>query len=70
MAKSSLTGEGSGTGYNLGMHYEPLTGVKLGVAYRSQIKVNHNGGFTTSLPAPITAGPPSRARPPLSFPRR
>ena len=40
-----LTGEGNGAGYNFGMLYEPLTGVKLGVAYRSQIKVNHDGGF-------------------------
>ena len=63
-----LTGEGSGTGYNLGMLYEPLTGVKLGAAYRSQIKVNHTGAFTTSLPAPLVAGPSSTGESTIVFP--
>ena len=54
-----LRGEGSGTGYNFGLHYEPLSGVRLGVAYRSQIKVNHYGDLTTALPAPLPAGPTS-----------
>jgi long-chain fatty acid transport protein len=51
-----LNGEGKGSGYNLGLLYEPLSGVKLGVAYRSQIKVNHGGGFTTTLPPPLPGG--------------
>jgi long-chain fatty acid transport protein len=54
-----FTGEGSGAGYNLGVHYEPLTGVKLGVAYRSQIKVTHCGNFTVALP--LTLGPGARS---------
>ena len=54
--ETQVTGEGSGSGFNLGLHYEPISGVKLGVAYRSQIKVEHNGAFSTSLPAPINQG--------------
>ena len=69
-AETEVTGEGSGSGYNLGLHYEPVSGVKLGVAYRSQIKVNHSGGLSTSLPVPLGRGPPARARPPSSIPRR
>jgi long-chain fatty acid transport protein len=55
--ETELTGDGSGNGYNLGLLYEPLSGVKLGVAYRSQIKVNHSGAFTSNLPAPLGQGP-------------
>jgi long-chain fatty acid transport protein len=54
--ETQVTGEGSGSGYNLGLHYEPVSGVKLGVAYRSQIKVNHSGGLSTGLPAPLAQG--------------
>ena len=63
-----LTGEGSGAGYNFGMLYEPLTGVKLGVAYRSQIKVNHSGAFTTNLSPPLIAGPTSPGEAAIVFP--
>jgi long-chain fatty acid transport protein len=49
----TLTGEGHGVGYNLGGHYEPWSGVKLGVAYRSKIEVNHKGSLSTALPVPI-----------------
>jgi long-chain fatty acid transport protein len=63
-----LTGEGSGAGYNFGMLYEPLTGVKLGVAYRSQIKVNHSGAFTTNLAPPLIAGPTSPGEAAIVFP--
>jgi long-chain fatty acid transport protein len=63
-----LVGEGSGAGYNFGMHYEPLTGVKLGVAYRSQIKVNHSGAFTTNLPVPLGAGPTSPGEATIVYP--
>jgi long-chain fatty acid transport protein len=51
-----LDGEGSGPGYNLGMLYEPVSGVKLGVAYRSQIKVTHSGAFTVGFQPGIPAG--------------
>ncbi len=54
-----VRGEGSGSGYNFGALYEPLSGVKLGVAYRSQIKVNHGGGLSTSLPAPLSPTAPA-----------
>ncbi|MFZ5447211.1 MAG: OmpP1/FadL family transporter [Thermodesulfobacteriota bacterium] len=50
----TLDGEGNGFGYNFGLLYEPLSGVKLGVAYRSQISVQHNGDLTTNLPPPLT----------------
>jgi long-chain fatty acid transport protein len=63
-----VKGEGSGTGYNFGMLYEPLTGVKLGVAYRSQIKVNHSGSFTTTLPPPLGAGPTSPGESSIVYP--
>jgi long-chain fatty acid transport protein len=51
----SLDGSGVGYGYNFGMLYEPLTGVKLGVSYRSQVSVMHNGAYTTNLPPPLPA---------------
>ena len=66
--ETEVTGEGSGSGYNLGLHYEPVSGVKLGVAYRSQIKVNHSGGFTTSLPVPLGAGPTSPGEATIVYP--
>ena len=54
------SGEGNGVGYNFGMLYEPLAGVKLGASYRSQIKVKHFGDFTTTLPSPLPATPGSQ----------
>jgi len=50
-----LTGDGHGFGYNLGLLYEPVPGVKLGAAYRSQIAVTHRGNLERSLPAPLPA---------------
>jgi long-chain fatty acid transport protein len=41
--KSDYDGAGMGWGYNLGLLYEPVEGVKLGVSYRSEIKVSHSG---------------------------
>jgi long-chain fatty acid transport protein len=49
----SIGGTGVGYGYNFGMLYEPLSGVKLGVSYRSQVSVTHYGAFTTNLPPPL-----------------
>jgi long-chain fatty acid transport protein len=66
--ETELTGEGNGYGYNLGLHYEPVSGVKLGVAYRSQIKVNHFGAFTTSLPPPLGAGPATPGQAAIVYP--
>ena len=62
-----LTGEGSGEGYNLGMHYEPWSGLKLGAAYRSKIEVNHIGSLSTSLPVPVP-GPNSDGRASIVYP--
>ena len=42
--------------------------MKLGVAYRSQIKVNHSGAFTTNLPVPLGAGPTSPGEATIVFP--
>ncbi len=66
--ETEITGEGSGSGFNLGLHYEPVSGVKLGVAYRSQIKVNHSGAFSTSLPVPLGGGPASPGTASIVFP--
>jgi long-chain fatty acid transport protein len=51
----NIGGNGVGYGYNFGMLYEPLSGVKLGVSYRSQVSVMHYGAFTTNLPPPLPA---------------
>ncbi len=40
---TSLTGNGYGVGYNLGVHYKLLDWVKLGLSYRSKIRVNLSG---------------------------
>jgi long-chain fatty acid transport protein len=66
--ETEVTGEGSGSGYNLGLHYEPVSGVKLGVAYRSQIKVNHSGAFSTSLPLPSVPAPTSPGEATIVYP--
>lgn len=63
-----LTGQGSGLGYNLGFHYEPWSGVKLGVAYRSKIKVNHSGGLSIKLLPPLGAGPSSAGEAAIVYP--
>ncbi len=52
-AEVDLTGDGNGYGYNLGMLYEPICGVKLGVSYRSDIFVHHSGSLSTQLPSPL-----------------
>jgi long-chain fatty acid transport protein len=52
-AEVRLTGDGEGYGYNLGALFEPVSGVKLGVAYRSGIFVKHEGGVELSLQPPL-----------------
>jgi len=49
----TLNGDGTGTGYNFGLLYEPVSGIKLGVAYRSRISVTHHGDLTALLPQPV-----------------
>ncbi len=66
--ETEITGEGDGSGFNLGLHYEPVSGVKLGVAYRSKIEVTHKGDFSTSLPAPLGAGPASSGDASIVYP--
>lgn len=66
--ESTLDGEGNGFGYNVGILYEPLTGVKLGVAYRSEISVRYKGTLTTTLPAPLPGVPDISGSANLRFP--
>ena len=40
---TSLTGDGMGVGYNLGIHYKLLDWVRLGLSYRSKIHINLSG---------------------------
>jgi long-chain fatty acid transport protein len=63
-----LTGDGNGIGYNLGMLYEPVSKVKLGIAYRSKISVQHYGDITTVLPAPLPSADPLSGSADLTFP--
>jgi long-chain fatty acid transport protein len=52
-AKSDLSGSGRGIGVNFGALYEPLEGVKIGVSYRSQIFVHHDGTLQLSIPGKV-----------------
>lgn len=49
--KSDLEGSGTGIGANFGLLYEPLEGLKFGVAYRSHIEVIHDGRLVLSFPS-------------------
>jgi long-chain fatty acid transport protein len=51
--ETSLTGDGSGVGYNLGLLYQPLTWLKLGVSYRSAITVTHGGQLNFTVPVGV-----------------
>lgn len=64
----NLTGNGNGIGYNFGLLYEPLSGVKLGAAYRSKISVQHNGEIATVLPSPLPSAFPISGSATLTFP--
>lgn len=48
--ESTLNGDGTGFGYNIGLLFEPVTWMKLGVSYRSEIKVTHFGDLSIFLP--------------------
>jgi len=67
-AEVDLQGDGHGFGYNFGSLYEPIKGVKLGVSYRSQIKVNHSGTLTNTLPYPLPAAPGVSGEAALTYP--
>ena len=49
--KSDLEGSGTGIGANFGVLYEPLEGLKFGLAYRSHIQVIHDGRLVLSFPS-------------------
>jgi long-chain fatty acid transport protein len=40
---TSLTGSGMGLGYNFGVHYKLVDRVKLGLSYRSKMRINLSG---------------------------
>jgi long-chain fatty acid transport protein len=67
-AESRFNADGVGYGYNLGALYEPMTGVKLGVSYRSNISVKYRGDLSLEFrPSPI-AGQQSNGSATLNFP--
>jgi long-chain fatty acid transport protein len=51
--KNDFEGDGFGFGYNIGLLYEPVEGVKLGASYRSEIKVTHSGDLKVSSVDPV-----------------
>lgn len=67
-AETKLTGDGNGYGFNVGLLYEPVTGVKLGVAYRSAIFVKHHGNLETALPMPFPSPPTTTGKASVTFP--
>jgi long-chain fatty acid transport protein len=52
-AELRLTGEGQGYGYNLGALFEPVSGVKLGVSYRSSVFIKYQGDLSLNLQPPL-----------------
>ncbi|MGO9621718.1 MAG: OmpP1/FadL family transporter [Desulfobaccales bacterium] len=68
--EASLTGNGHGWGYNLGVLYEPVAGVKLGASYRSEITVKYFGSLDLSEPPPFSGLVPSQVggSAPITFP--
>jgi long-chain fatty acid transport protein len=52
-AETRLDGEGAGYGYNLGALFEPVSGVKLGVSYRSGIPIKYHGEVNLILQPPL-----------------
>lgn len=66
--ESFLSGDGMGVGYNLGALYEPVSGVKLGVHFRSEINVKHRGSLTISLPKILPSGPKIDGSANLTYP--
>jgi long-chain fatty acid transport protein len=64
----ALSGDGDGVGYNLGLLYEPVTGVKVGVAYRSKIEIKHSGDLSVRVPAPLPTTPNTSGSATLVYP--
>lgn len=67
-AEVNLEGDGQGYGYNLGALYEPVAGVKLGVSYRSEIFIRHDGTLSTKLPLPLPSPMATAGTSDLTFP--
>ncbi len=55
--EASLSGDGTGFGFNVGALYEPIRGLKLGLSYRSKIALKFTGDLETTLPAPLPSIP-------------
>jgi len=55
--ESDLVGTGHGLGGNFGLLWEPLTGIKFGLSYRSQIFVLHRGHLHLNLPVTVPGVP-------------
>jgi long-chain fatty acid transport protein len=51
--KTDYDAAGMGWGYNLGLLYEPIEGVKCGVNYRSAISVSHSGDLQVANLSPV-----------------
>jgi len=68
--EASLSGDGHGWGYNLGVLYEPVAGVKLGASYRSEITIKYFGALDLSEPPPFSGlvPPQIHGSAPLTFP--
>jgi long-chain fatty acid transport protein len=68
--EASLSGNGHGWGYNLGVLYEPVAGVKLGASYRSEITLKYFGSLDLSLPPPFSGLVPPQVHgsAPITFP--
>lgn len=68
--EAALSGNGNGWGYNFGVLYEPVPGVKLGAAYRSAITIKYFGALDLFEPPPISAMVPPQVHgsAPLTFP--
>jgi long-chain fatty acid transport protein len=67
-AEVEVTGDGNGQGYNLGVLYEPVPGVKLGVAFRSEINIKYDGELTLRLPSPLRSPFPITGTSSITFP--
>lgn len=52
-----FSGDSWGFGYNLGVHYEPVDGTRLGLAYRSRIEQRLSGTVDFTVPTPLTVVP-------------
>jgi len=65
--EQNISGDGTGVGYNLGFLFELLEGVKLGAAYRSEVRVTYHTDFKATLSPTITSAATVTFPPSLSF---